>query len=947
MSNGKTQGLRSLATTTALTAAIGMVALPGLAGNHWLSRVNIQTNAGETVSVTPMNRSALASLPDSTRSATAVFDLVISLEENPTGDDDATTDPGTTDDAQNLFEARIRQFANAVFEATNGRHKIGRVTIYRNYDQRNLADVQWEQNCANDNGPWSHVGGFQKAGKFIHFCTNWDGSTNMAAPRFSGFTLAHEWGHYVYNLYDEYSAEQCEINVSTLFGLLCVPWHPRDTDIVTDSLMHSQWFAASDSVRTGYTGASTDYLEFSTPDHAPYRTPLPEGTAGRTGHERYFGESVWETLTRNPATDPTYPGLDRTQYTTLVAPEAPTWRVINGTAGAQTELDIRWVKDQVTQLVIDRSGSMRGNPLVNAKLGAAVLIAQLPPGDAAVGVGSFAGDTTQDFPIANIPEPDPSVRADATSAVNSLIADGQAAMYDGLLLALDQIQAFDTADGGTRESVVYVLADGADTVSNASEAEVIAAYQAEGVPIVAFGYGTAAPTNTLTAMAGATGGLYLRAPASAPDISAAFLSAYAAFSNNSLVSIKTVPATASARTTTTIPIDGTLGTVSLAVAFSGNAGDLTLTLRDPAGNDTGVTFSCSGAASCTGELDPATLAAGGVGDYELVINNAALTDLDISIIVSGTPAPGRGYSLALNIGSEVATTYPAPMLIEATVRGEAPISGLNVVATITDPTDTETVLTLSDGGTNGDAIADDGTYTASFHYTGNGTHSITVVADNAAGNGQTTAEGVAVSIREDGTATIPRPISIADRFERTSSASSIVQGFLPDDHASVPSVPAVCTSIGTNNTRIFGRIDFPQDIDCFFFAPDLTDRDLVVRATGLSGSMSPAITVFDAAGRNVLLVANEASSENPQVGTISTIPASALVTAGHVVTVTHADGSADRGNYRLSIGPRQVSDVKQAAQVDEAVSDAGGAIGPWGVLVLGLLSLLGLRQRRR
>ena len=547
MTLSKNRGPTRVLASMAMGAAMFAFAGPAPAADSWLSGVRYGSEPG-------------ASPAAGATASTAVFDIVVSLEENPQGDNDASADAGASDDEQNAFEERIKEFANAVFQATNGAHKVGRVTIYRDYKQRALADVQWEENCAGNNGPWAMAGGFGKSGKYIHFCTNWSGaSTLMPSPKGSGYTLAHEWGHYAYNVYDEYAANQCQVNLGTLWGLLCPAWQPRSSDTVSNTIMHMQWSAANNTVVAGYGGSSADYLEFSTSNHVPFT-----GT-GSNGQKRYFGESAWETLTRNPATDPNWPGLDRTQYTTMTAPTDPNWIVSGPITDAQSELDIRWVGDQIVELMIDRSGSMGGSPIANAKTGANLLIQQLPNGQSAVGVGSFASSAGQNYAITDIPDPDSGIKAAAIAAVNGLSASGVTALYDGLMLALNQVDNFQTTTGSTREGVVYVLSDGGDNSSSATESQVIAAFQAAKVPIVAFGYGSGAPTGTLSRMAAATGGLFLQSPTTVAEIQAALLTANAAFSNNVLLSSNTSAATASTTTNLVVAIDDLLESVTINV----------------------------------------------------------------------------------------------------------------------------------------------------------------------------------------------------------------------------------------------------------------------------------------------------------------------------------------------------------------------------------------------
>lgn len=923
-SRGPTRTLASLALGTALFA----LANPAPAADSWLSGVRYGSSGG-------------GSEVAGSTSATAIFDIVISVEDNPQGDNDYSADPGASDDEQNAYEKRIEEFANAVYQATNGKHKIGRVTIYREYKQRNLADVQWETDCASNNGPWAMAGGFGKSGKYIHFCTNWPGaSTLMPDPKGSGYTLAHEWGHYAYNVYDEYSANQCQVNLGTLWGLLCPAWQPRSSDTVSHTIMHMQWAAANGSTVGGYAGSSADYLEFSTPNHVPFM-----GT-GSNGQKRYFGESAWETLTRNPATDPNWPGLDRTQYTNLMAPTDPNWIVIGPIADAQSDLDIRWVGDQIVELMIDRSGSMGGSPIANAKTGANLLIQQLPDGQSAVGVGSFSSSVSQDFAITDIPDPDTGVKASAIAAVNGLNASGLTALYDGLMAALNQVNNFQTTTGSTREGVVYVLSDGGDNSSSATEADVIAAYQAAKVPIVAFGYGSGAPTGTLSAMASATGGLFLQSPTTVAEIQAALLTANAAFSNNVLINSSSSSAVASDVANLAVTIDDLLESVTINVNWTGTAADFGIRLLDPSGADTGATFNCQGSVSCTATLDSAALTAGGAGDYTVEMTNTTAGDIDVALLVSGTPTSGGGFDIRTAVSGGQSVTYPAPMLLTATVTQGIPITGLDVTAEVTDPANQTQMLTLLDDGMNGDAIADDGTYTASFHYTSSGVHSVTVNASNAAGNGMTANEGLSVAVGEDGTVQVPPSDPVTQNFTRVASTSATTAAVAADDHADDPSVPAACTGITDDNIGTLGRIDAAGDVDCFFFTQTTNADPLVARVTNLTGGMMPMIEVFDANGTTSVATADLTTSENDQVGVVVTIDSSDIDPAGHVVTIKHVDPTAATGGYQVSAGAKKVSD-EPSGEAAPVQPSSGGALGPWSLLVLSLLALIGLRQRRR
>ncbi len=113
-------------------------------------------------------------------------------------------------------------------------------------------------------------------------------------------------------------------------------------------------------------------------------------------------------------------------------------------------------------LVLDTSGSMRGEPLAAAQAAARDFIARMPSG-VEVAVLGF-GDT------AEVKAPFTTDAAAATAAVDGLEARGETALYDALRAAAD-------AFAGTEEARrwIVVLSDGGDTVSGSTLEEAIVA----------------------------------------------------------------------------------------------------------------------------------------------------------------------------------------------------------------------------------------------------------------------------------------------------------------------------------------------------------------------------------------------------------------------------------------------------------------------------------------
>jgi hypothetical protein len=234
----------------------------------------------------------------------------------------------------------------------------------------------------------------------------------------SGFTLAHEWGHYALGLYDEYAS-----------GSSTRDYLPRSTDTRSNpSIMNNQWCAASGySCPSGFTNPDADFLEFSTEDVAPFDAPL--SASNTNAQYRVYGKSGWDTLVDSTDNDPKVASFpDRTRYTNLDGVKPPDngdFTVNDDESNCRDELDIRWMQEElVLDILLDRSGSMDGTPIANAKTAANLLIDSLPEGNAACGVSSFATGTSNDFDISEIPDPDTGVKDAGKTAVNNLFASG-------------------------------------------------------------------------------------------------------------------------------------------------------------------------------------------------------------------------------------------------------------------------------------------------------------------------------------------------------------------------------------------------------------------------------------------------------------------------------------------------------------------------------------------
>lgn len=237
------------------------------------------------------------------------IDVTISLYNNPTGTQRVP------------YEAIVRNFADGLFEQSNGAHQLRNVTFHTNQSMAGQTDIQWIANC----WPNAHVSGRGVAGLRVEMCDQFGNTNFLIDTEAGGYVLAHEWGHFYYSLYDEYrGGVACDANA---------PGTPCNTDTpVPNSIMHSQWQAQ---------GGNFAWLNFSTANT----------NTGNTAQHRVYGTSGWATLTRPVVDDPrtgilaTYPV--RLFYSELspVAPaanQAPQIDLVPNN-DARDALQISWV----------------------------------------------------------------------------------------------------------------------------------------------------------------------------------------------------------------------------------------------------------------------------------------------------------------------------------------------------------------------------------------------------------------------------------------------------------------------------------------------------------------------------------------------------------------------------------------------------------------------------
>lgn len=867
-----------------------LLPVPAMASVSWFSKVR-----GPEGSQAPLSALRKETSPQT------VFDVAVSLYNDPSGDEDPDNDTGS--EQQTAYEQIVRSWADGVCEESNGAHKLGRVRIFRN-GSFPAADVIWNRS----EHPRATPSGFGSAGGNIIFGDEFPGGQGdgnppldmLADPEASGYTLAHEWGHYVYGLYDEYRGQDD--------GLGKPVYWPRSSDNPSSpSIMNNQWRAAASH------GGDLDWLNHSTSNN--YQAD--------TGQGRAYGASGWDVLVRSPKDDPRNGErknlASRRQYTALsaVAPTAADNWVRRETIGSgsdcRSELEIVWMEDEdlEIQLVIDRSGSMAGDPIANAKVAAQTLVDVVPDGRTALGVVTFSGSASQEVAITPIPAPGAATKQTIKQEIGNISAFGTTALFDAADLALDGLEGYRAAHHTSASRVVFLLSDGQDNSSSTTQESVTASYLAADVPLITFGYGDFAPDGVLRQLADDTGGQFFSSPTTFSQIQQAFLAAISSVASTVTLSSFSAAAPPGASTAVaSFAVDGTLESLSLLVNYGGAANALSLSLQSPSGPVSGAAFACQAAAgtnSCVAQIGSAALAAGGPGTWNLVAMSSAASPVEVSGSVVATPAPGRTYEILAASASGTTVTYPEPIVVTAAVSQGAFITGVEVTATVTGPDGTVRELALRDDGQGADGLAGDGIYSLLLSYDADGTYGIDLRASNAAGNGRFAREGYLPSPDVNGQEPPPLPeVPVAENFERLARLQVTVEGVEAsggDDHPDAP--PG--TALPADNGDLPGRIDAPGDPD-YFSIQTTPGQPLAVRVTDAALGLDPVLTLFRPDG-TVLRIGDlrSASSRNGYVFFV--VPAGEIPPSGVVdARVQDAAAGASGGTYRISAGAPLASD---------------------------------------
>jgi Ca2+-binding RTX toxin-like protein len=396
--------------------------------------------------------------------------------------------------------------------------------------------------------------------------------------------------------------------------------------------------------------------------------------------------------------------------------------------GAQLDFvaDTRWEEfvgplgiDVVT--VIDRSGSMSGTKIDQAKTAAKQFVDLMIPKDK-IGVVSYSSSASTDFPLDEILT-DGSVEAAAKAAIDAISAGGSTSIGSGVQAADNELDRFP----GDRTRAMLVMSDGMQN-TDPEPIGVINGQVDPDILIYTVGLGQDADAALLAQMAGMRNGTYFYAP-SGNDLQQIYFRLAGRLGNRQQVSRSSRIIQQDEQINYSIWVDGAASRAQFTVDWQGS--DMDLSLRAPDGTLIDRT---------TAQTDPYVSMVGG-DTYEMY-TVALPQGGEWQMIVDGVSVPPGGEKINMyasvdsTIQMAISTdrnTYEAgdTVHVEAKLYDEFPIPGATVTATVEPSTGTPTAseqLTLYDDGVHGDGAANDGVYANGFDNT-NETGSYTISVD--------------------------------------------------------------------------------------------------------------------------------------------------------------------------------------------------------------------------
>ena len=784
------------------------------------------------------------------------FDLVVSLDWEPTQAEKA-----------GLLKTAFEQFAKDAYKMTEGKHKLRKIYVYTENRQMNTADIQLLDQGGRAN---AHAGGiFLKGGRILAYTRFYDDDPRDAS--YIGHTIAHEFGHYAYSLYDEYR-DNDPINNSASF--------PQPGDTPRESIMNHHW----------------DYQWFTT------ATDYANPNNRKTAHWRVYHSSAWETLVGHPNNDKIQNKfvaerqLPRILYDEFKGMKAPTALTLNKPeAGWNSDFEIIYPTGTVAILVIDNSGSMAGLPISFARSAAKQFVDLMQFGEK-VAVVSFNSTARTEIAVTELI--DLASKDRVKVAIDKLDAEG-GTDFNAALSQTQSVLEKGTLESNTR--YVIMMSDGQASEPNMQY------YQNNSIPIFTIGLGEQIDEVILRNIATKTQGSFTFSPTNELLASIYGQIKRERTGNEGLLAQNNAQfSSAGELKEWTSIIDDLSETTTFRLSW--NRGDtVSFNVKKPDGSLITAENLFNGVTYTSGETYAIYVVKNPEKGTWTSVATAKTLTTDGKVTQEISSETNLGVDLVITGGQ-----YPEPIGIIATVAGPEPVIGAEVVAQVTLPVSASVIdISLKDNGVSPDHVPNDGVYAAVFpSYSEEGNYQFRVIVSNPNGNAMLDTSGAL----EKGT---DKPPVSLPAFQREVSSLKWASGV-----AELPKDPANAIQLPTDNTLVWGAIGNDEDVVWYKFDA-VKETTYFIQTSNLvsydQSTMATLMTLYDSDA------STEIASNSHYSGTnVSYLEWIASDEGTYFVKVQHA--SPGTGAFGITVGTTNIfsTNTLESDEGETGSDDEGG-----------------------
>jgi hypothetical protein len=385
----------------------------------------------------------LAGVTDKNTAGIQDIDITISLDWDPAVVAGNEANPRGYTKAE--FQDVIESYAQSVFAMTNGRHRIRNVYVFTKKAYWDLVDVRIISTQAGRCG--AHVSYWKKVSGSIEIYVyeNYDKQKNeWAFNQYPGPVLAHECGHYIYGVFDEYrEMGEKGKTIAQLKKENDLSWPAKDDDGTQQSIMNGHdlypnWFSVQSAYHTAVSKNSAQY--------------------------RMFEKSIWDTLTSDPRGDHenarNYQRIwfDAFKNMKVVSEKDRLAKQYDALAGYdEAPLKIVWMKDTFYLLLVLDNTTPVADWSKTLNMGASAVNATKAGDLLSVLVGNRVVIDKTQITAAN--------KSGLILQVSSLGQGSASSVENSLKAALAQINQYRTETGTEATYLVYLLTAGNPSVS--------------------------------------------------------------------------------------------------------------------------------------------------------------------------------------------------------------------------------------------------------------------------------------------------------------------------------------------------------------------------------------------------------------------------------------------------------------------------------------------------